>query len=109
MNFSEYQIEAMKTANPKNNQQDKVMYGILGLFGESGEVAEMLKKSLRDGIELNRENLVKELGDVLWYMAYICNTFDIDMQDAADGNIKKLRARHGEKYSGVGNRTGDGA
>ncbi|MCL2587410.1 MAG: nucleoside triphosphate pyrophosphohydrolase family protein [Firmicutes bacterium] len=109
MNFNEFQTEAMKTASPRDDQREKLAYGMLGLFGESGEVAELLKKYLRGDGDLPVERLRNEMGDVMWYIAYLCDALGFTMEEAAELNIKKLRARHGESYSGIGNRTGDGA
>jgi len=104
LTLNKYQAEANKTASSKGN----MVYGVLGLVGEAGEVAETYKKHVRGDGELSVDKIKNELGDVMWYIAYICETLGISMQDVAEGNIKKLRARHGEIYSGIGNRTGAG-
>ena len=79
---------------------------ILGLAGEAGEAADKVKKILRDkggfASEEDRAELIKELGDVLWYLANIARYLDIDLSEVAKGNIDKLESRrkrnklHGE-------------
>jgi NTP pyrophosphatase (non-canonical NTP hydrolase) len=104
MTFNEYQTNAVKTAI--YGEGNKVVYPTLGLCGEAGEVAEKIKKVIRDkgGIfspEVTLE-IQKELGDVLWYIANIANDLGIAMDDVAAGNIAKLESRrqrnliHGE-------------
>jgi NTP pyrophosphatase (non-canonical NTP hydrolase) len=91
MRFDEYQEEAKKTAIYPD--QYRVVYPALGLAGEAGEVAEKVKKHIRDGV-LNVEELKKELGDVLWYLAAIASDLDLTLDDVAEANLQKLRSRH---------------
>ncbi len=79
---------------------------ILGLTGEAGEAADKVKKILRDkggyASEEDKAELVKELGDVLWYVANVARYLDTDLSEIAKGNINKLESRrkrnklHGE-------------
>ena len=69
-----------------------VVYPALGLAGEAGEVANKVKKIIRDG-KFDRQAIADELGDCLWYIAALCRDLNIDMQTVADNNIKKLRDR----------------
>ena len=101
MRFNEYQEEASKTAIYP--EQYKVVYPALGLAGEAGEVAEKVKKHIRDGV-LNVDDLKKELGDVLWYLAAIASDLGLNLDDVADSNLKKLRSR---KERGVISGSGD--
>ena len=104
MTFEEYQFEAAKTMGVHwNNFDIGVSYGALGLAGEAGEVAEHVKKYLNKSKELRPDDLKKELGDVLWYIAAICEKLGFSIHDVAELNIAKLRKRHGEKFSGYGN------
>ena len=90
MNFKEYQGKAVSFAiYPATH---KVLYPTLGLCGESGEVAEKVKKQVRDGV-FNRHEVAKELGDVLWYLANICNDIGYNLDEIADLNLTKLRGR----------------
>jgi NTP pyrophosphatase (non-canonical NTP hydrolase) len=108
MEMNEYQRQALVTMMKFDSKKDQIINGLLGLAGESGEVCELLKKHFCVGDELDKEKLKKELGDVMWYIAEICDAYGFTMQDVAEKNISKLRARHGEKFSGTGDRTGEG-
>ncbi len=79
------------------NEELLFHYAALGLNGEAGEVAEHAKKSMRDDnhqiTEERREQIVKELGDVLWYVALCCSALDLSMGDVAAINLAKLKSR----------------
>lgn len=90
MNFKEYQELAATTAIYP--EEYRIVYPALGLAGESGEVAEKVKKYIRDG-NLDRDLLAKELGDVLWYVSALSRDLGIDLEDVASRNIEKLRSR----------------
>jgi NTP pyrophosphatase (non-canonical NTP hydrolase) len=96
MNFNKYQAEATKTAIYPNKGNNPY-YPTLGLCGEAGEVAEKIKKVMRDdGGEISIEKsaeIMKEIGDVLWYIAALCEELDIDMETCAILNIEKLKSR----------------
>ena len=90
MDFREYQRKAVTFAiYPATH---KVLYPTLGLCGEAGEVAEKVKKQVRDGV-FHRHEVAKELGDVLWYLANICNDIGYNLDEIADLNLTKLRGR----------------
>ena len=103
MNFDEYQIRSSTTAIYPN-QGKNLIYPVLGLCGESGEVAEKVKKLLRDkdGIldEADRQALKKELGDVLWYLSQIATELDISLGDVAQDNLDKLASRKSRNVIG---------
>ena len=95
LNFDEYQKLASSTAiYPNKNSTLGLMYCALGLSGETGEVAECVKKLYRDynGIvtEDIKKNITKEMGDVLWYLAGIARELDISFNEVAQTNIDKL-------------------
>ena len=96
MRFKEYQEMARETALfPIIGH--KIVYPALGLAGESGEVSDKIKKIFRDkGGEFDDkaiESIAAELGDVLWYLATICDVLNIELGSVAQGNIDKLRSR----------------
>lgn len=96
MTFSAFQKAAITTAIYPGRGKN-LIYPVLGLAGESGEVSEKVKKIIRDdGGEVTtekREQIAKELGDVLWYVAAICDELRLDMGAVAEGNLAKLAAR----------------
>lgn len=96
MNFNDYQKEARKTAVYPNIGKNFI-YPTLGLCGESGEVAEKIKKVIRDndGIitDEKKELLKKELGDICWYIANLAEELGLDLNDIAEENIRKLKDR----------------
>ena len=106
MNFETYQINARKTAIYPSLGSNYV-YPTLGLVGESGEVAEKVKKDIRDKNGFfDQETLIglsKELGDVLWYVSNICSELNLSMEDIAQENLNKLKKRSLEgKIKGSG-------
>lgn len=91
MEFNEYQELARTTAiYPK---QYMTVYPALGLAGETGEVCEKIKKHIRDNNVLDKEDLTKELGDVLWYLSNLASDLDISLNDVAQKNYDKLKSR----------------
>jgi len=99
MRLDEYQELALRTAGHREGDKEKLTYTALGLMGESGEVAEMIKKAFYHGHPLDREALSKELGDVLWYLAVMADALDLSLDHVATENIEKLRARYPEGFS----------
>ena len=96
MDFTEYQKAAHRTSSyPKVGEN--YIHPVLGLCGEAGELANKVKKIFRDdkGIltESRKEEIKKELGDILWYVAEISTTLDIDLDKVAESNIEKLGSR----------------
>ena len=96
MEFNEYQKESRKTAVYPNAGKNYI-YPTLGLAGESGEVAEKIKKVIRDKKGKidgeTREAIKKELGDVLWYISQIASELNLSLDDVAESNIEKLFSR----------------
>lgn len=108
MKFIEYQKAAVVTKKKWDNKDFETAYCGLGLTGEAGEVADILKKHLSGTKPLDADRLEKlkyELGDVMWYIAALCDCFSFNMGEIAQMNIDKLRKRHGDSFSGYGNRS----
>lgn len=89
MDFDEYQIKAHSFAA----YGDRAMYPVLALAEEAGEVVGKFAKALRKGVEVDKEAVAKELGDVLWNVSEIATLLDMDLGDIASGNITKLSDR----------------
>jgi len=96
MNFTDYQTKSRKTARYPAIGHG-VIYPTLGLTNEAGEVAGKIKKIFRDkgGVigQAEREALMSELGDVLWYLAQVCTELEISLEEVAEANIEKLYSR----------------
>lgn len=98
MTINAYQREAMRTA-PDYNPTNLMLNGVLGLCGESGECADMVKKHLFQGHSLDKEHLAKELGDVAWYLAITANALGYDLETVLQMNVDKLRKRYPDGFS----------
>ena len=97
MTGNEYQKLAMRTASDQT-KEDLVTNGILGLNGESGELADLLKKHWFQGHKLDYDKLVDELGDVLWYCAILASGLEIGLEDAMEHNVDKLKKRYPDGF-----------
>ena len=98
MTINEYQQLAMTTLNPSLSKDDVLINGVMGLCGESGEVIDIVKKWFAQGHELDREKLIKELGDVAWYIAEIAHAIDVPLEEVLQRNIDKLKARYPDGF-----------
>lgn len=98
MRMNEYQALAQRTANTKL-PSPKIENGLLGLFGEGGECADTLKKYLFQEHELDKDHMIEELGDVLWYCAELAAGLGVTLEEVAKRNIDKLRKRYPEGFS----------
>ena len=103
MNANDYQELAGRTLIDGPDFEitdDQVMlsWNALGLAGEAGEVADLIKKQVYHQHGVDPEAIKKELGDVLWYVAALCSNLDLTMEEVMQHNIDKLRARFPEGY-----------
>ncbi len=97
MELNDYQ-KAAKTTAVYTSPEQQLVCTVLGLNGEAGEVAEKIKKVIRDKNSVigdeDRKEIQKELGDVLWYLAVLADTLGLDLEAVAALNLEKLRSRH---------------
>ncbi len=106
MDFATYQQQAARTLarkpldqySPEEWKLKQAVMG-LGIAGEAGEVADMVKKHVGHGHPLDRDALVEELGDVLWYVAAIATLHGLTLGDVATTNVAKLRLRYPDGFS----------
>ncbi|MBR0295338.1 MAG: nucleoside triphosphate pyrophosphohydrolase family protein [Bacilli bacterium] len=97
--LNEYQMKANGFIS-EDGKKNLILNGVLGLSGESGECADIVKKHLFQGHDLNKDKLKDELGDVLWYIAETALGLGITLEDIANYNIEKLTKRfHGETFN----------
>ena len=99
MEGKEYQKLAMKTLNPSLTKKDMLVNGVMGLNGESGEVIDIVKKHMFQGHELDNDKIKKELGDVMWYVAEVCEALDLSLDEVMEGNIEKLAKRFKDGFT----------
>jgi len=94
--FDEYQKRSRKTARYPTIGK-KFIYPTIGLAGESGEVLEKIKKIFRDKnarvTKTAREELAKEIGDVLWYLTQLSTDLGLSLSEVAEKNLEKLNSR----------------
>jgi NTP pyrophosphatase (non-canonical NTP hydrolase) len=98
MTINEYQHLAMTTLNPKLSNDEILINGVMGLCGESGEAIDIVKKWFAQGHELDREKLIKELGDVAWYLSEIAHALGVSLEEVLQRNIDKLKERYPDGF-----------
>lgn len=94
MNIEQYSVLALRTAPKAESILDDRIHAAMGVAGEAGEVADIIKKCAFYGKALDTEKLILELGDVLWYINLMISTLGITWSDVLEANIKKLEARY---------------
>lgn len=109
MQANDYQKEAMKLLNPKLDNKDVLINGVMGLCGESGEVIDIVKKWLAQGHQLDKERMKSELGDVAWYLAETATALDVPLEQIFQANLDKLHKRYPQGFNTEDsvNRAGD--
>ncbi len=97
MTFDEYQKLALTTAQYTGDELKDIMHWVLGVTGESGEIAEKVKKIIRDKngevSAADKTELAKEIGDVLWYLATLAHQLGVSFDKVAADNLAKLKSR----------------
>ena len=100
MTINEYQTAALRTAQTdKLTARELLLNSALGLCGESGEVADLLKKYHFQGHDLDFDHIAKELGDVAWYLAVGAYAIGFDLESICRMNKEKLEARYPNGFS----------
>ncbi len=106
--YSQQAISTMLTGHDVTDLDAKLLSQVFGLVGESGEVAEKFKKLIRDKqgkmSDEDKQEIVKELGDILWYINSIANLLDSSLEEVAQKNLDKVLSR---KARGVSRGSGD--
>jgi NTP pyrophosphatase (non-canonical NTP hydrolase) len=107
MNLNDYQQNALTTVISSENEFKDLLHWVLGINGEAGEIAEKVKKIIRDkGGKVSAEDkqaLAKEVGDVLWYLAVFAHHLGVPLEDIAKQNLAKLQDRQARgKLQGSG-------
>ena len=100
MTINEYQAAALRTAQTdKLSASDLLLNAALGLCGESGEVADLVKKHRFQGHDLDIDHVAKELGDISWYLAVGAYSIGYDLEKILQMNVDKLKARYPNGFS----------
>lgn len=114
MNPTDYQAQASRTEcnnerarqrlietsyQPTNYMPIRIAHAIMGMVNEVGELSSLVKGHIYHGRHLDKVWIAEEVGDLLWYIALICNALELDMGNIMTANIAKLKARYPDKYS----------
>ena len=90
-------IESISSLDGKGANIERLLTAAVGISAEGGEFMEIVKKMVFQGKpwnDDNREHLIIELGDVMWYVAQACMALDVSFDDVVRGNVKKLEKRY---------------
>ncbi len=106
MDFKNYKELAERTntkdKKPIKQRLDKInldsLHAVIGISTESGELVDAFKKHIFYGKELDVVNIKEEIGDLMWYVALLCNANDFNFYEILENNIKKLQARYPEGF-----------
>jgi NTP pyrophosphatase (non-canonical NTP hydrolase) len=104
MKPSDYINNALRTESNKykiktSKKLARIEHAAMGLVTESGEITDALKRHKFYGFKLDYANLIEEAGDVMWYLAVLCDGLGVSFEEVWDKNIRKLRARYPKKYT----------
>ena len=99
MTANDYEKAVMKTANTKLTKYEALQNAVMGMCGESGETADLLKKFLWHGHDLPLDKMEKELGDVLYYVTWAANSLGLSLEQVMRTNNKKLEKRYSNGFS----------
>jgi len=103
MTFSDYQRAALRTSRAEPHRE-RLLVQALGLNGEAGEVAELIKKWAWHGKELDHDKVKDELSDLLWYIADLASACCLNLDDIAMHNVEKLAKRYPNGFTADGGR-----
>lgn len=96
ISLTEYQnmVEALASPRSVSSAESRYLLAAVGLSGETGEFADLIKKAIFHEAGIDRDKLISELGDVCWYLAFAANAVDISLQEILDRNVAKLQSRY---------------
>lgn len=98
LSMNEYQHKAARTINPKLEKMEQLYHSLHGLAGEVGEIHSLFQKELQ-GHDFDDEKLKKEVGDLLWFIAELCEAHGWPLEEVARMNIAKLEKRYPEGFT----------
>lgn len=95
--LTRYQEEVKRTT-AANGWNEALLMAALGMTGEAGEICDIIKKYIWHGHGLGKDDLVKELGDLLWYLCAMCNRLNVPLSEVIEKNVEKLRKRYPDGF-----------
>ena len=98
MEIKEFQKNSIRTLNMDLTKEQLLSNMVMGIAGESGEVADVIKKHLYQGHDLDVAHLKEEIGDVMFYIVNLANVLELDMEEVLEDNINKLRKRYPQGF-----------
>ncbi|WP_367357623.1 nucleoside triphosphate pyrophosphohydrolase family protein [Mesotoga sp.] len=99
MQTDHFTKDVIRTVNKTLEPNEHLTNAALGLTGEAGEVAEIVKKAMFQGHSLNRDKIAEELGDVMFYVAYMVDTIGMTLDQIMSQNVTKRRNRYPDGFS----------
>lgn len=99
MKTREYQEGVKKFVNHTLTPKEQLANMVIGMSGETGEVCDIVKKHLYQGHAMQYHKLYEEIGDVMWYVANLCNALDFDLEEIMQENVDKLNRRYPHGFS----------
>lgn len=99
MNIKEFQETSKRTMNKELNLEETISNMVFGLVGETGEVVDALKKGMFQGHMIDRNNLVEEMGDIMFYIVNLASVLGLSMEDILEHNHQKLLKRFPEGFN----------
>lgn len=99
MDLKDYTEGVMKTVAPLDNPLSNQLHMVLGMVTESGELADVFKKNLAYGKDIDWVNVEEEIGDLLWYIFAFCSIANLDSEKILERNLAKLRIRYPDKFT----------
>lgn len=98
MTFDEYQVGVLSTWNSTQSEEQRLLNATLGIAGEAGEFADMVKKHVFHGVPADRDKILKELGDILYYVTVAAYENGFNLATVARTNNDKLAARYPQGF-----------
>lgn len=99
MDIKTFQEASKRTFNTNLTYNEKLCNCVAGMFGEGGEVADIIKKHLFQGHSFDRNHIAEEIGDLMFYIVNLATVLNMDMEDILDSNVDKLKKRFPDGFS----------
>lgn len=99
MELNEFQRKSSRTLNYALSDNDQLLNCVMGISGESVELLEIMKKYFLQGHDFDKAKVIEELGDIFFYIAGVCTSMGITLEDVASKNIEKLLVRYPDKFT----------